>query len=105
MIWTRDSSAQSSWTTFATSGRARQVRNRHYAMTRRHATIPLMIGVPVRLHAPDGDDVGVAHIPVPIEPGDLIATVDGTFRIIDVVSSPPGSLFAVAFASADVRRN
>ena len=58
------------------------------------ATIPSMIGVPVRLHGLDGDDLGVAHIPMPIEPGDLIATIESTYRVVDVVTSPPGSLIA-----------
>jgi hypothetical protein len=59
------------------------------------ATIPtMMVGVPVRLHALDGEDVGLAHVPIPIEPGDMIATADTAYRVVDVVISPPGSLIA-----------
>jgi hypothetical protein len=53
-----------------------------------------MIGVPVRLHGLDGDDVGIAHVPMPIEVGDLVATIDSIYRVVDVVTSPPGSPIA-----------
>jgi hypothetical protein len=46
------------------------------------------------MHGLDGDDVGIAHVPIPIEIGDLIATIDSIYRVVDVVVSPPGSLFA-----------
>jgi hypothetical protein len=52
------------------------------------ATIGLMLGVPVRLHAVDGDDLGIAHIPMPIEPGDLVATIESIYRVVDVMPSP-----------------
>jgi hypothetical protein len=61
-------------------------------MTTPPATIPPMVGVTVRLHALDGDDIGIAHVPTPVVVGDLIATVDGIYRVVDVVTSPPGSL-------------
>jgi hypothetical protein len=35
-------------------------------------------GVRVRVSDADGDDLGVAHMPPPIEPGDLLALADGT---------------------------
>jgi hypothetical protein len=60
-----------------------------------------MVGVPVRLHSLDGDDVGIVHVPPPIEVGDLIATAHALFRVLDVVTSPPGSLIA---AMVKVRR-
>ena len=46
------------------------------------------------MHGLDGDDVGIAHVPIPIEIGDLVATVDTTYRIVDVVVAPPGSPIA-----------
>jgi hypothetical protein len=56
------------------------------------ATIPLMVGVAVRLHTLESDDVGVLHVPPPVEIGDLVASIDSTYRIVDVVTSPPGSV-------------
>jgi hypothetical protein len=51
----------------------------------------MMVGVAVRLHGLDGDDVGVVHVPPPIEVGDLIASAHALFRVLDVITSPPGS--------------
>jgi hypothetical protein len=31
---------------------------------------------------------------MPIEPGDLVATIDSVYRVVDVVRSPPGSPIA-----------
>ena len=39
-------------------------------------------------------NIGVVHTPPPVEIGDLIATADSAYRIVDVVTSPPGSLIA-----------
>jgi hypothetical protein len=69
-------------------------------MARRHATIPLMVGVALRLHSVEGDDLGIAHVPAPVAIGDMVATVDGTYRVVDVVTSPPESPIA---AMAKVR--
>lgn len=60
-----------------------------------------MVGVLVRLHSAHGDDLGTAHIPIPIRVGDMVATSDSIYRVVDVVISPPGSLIA---AMVKVRR-
>jgi hypothetical protein len=44
-----------------------------------------MVGVPVRLHGLDGDDVGIAHVPTPVETGDLILLAHGEYRVLDVI--------------------
>jgi hypothetical protein len=31
-----------------------------------------VVGVPVRVHDLTGDDLGVDHVPPPVEPGDLV---------------------------------
>jgi hypothetical protein len=62
-----------------------------------------MIGVAVRLRALDGEDIGIAHIPMPIATGDMVATIDGTYRIVDIVISPAGSLIAAMVKVKPVR--
>jgi hypothetical protein len=52
-----------------------------------------MVGVLVRLHSAHVDDLGT-HIPIPIRVGDMVATSDSIYRVVDVVTSPPGSLIA-----------
>jgi hypothetical protein len=47
-----------------------------------------MVGVPIRLHDMHGDDLGIAHIPTPIETGDLIALEHGECRVRDVILIP-----------------
>ena len=44
-----------------------------------------MLGVPCRIHDLSGDDLGVAHLPPPIEVGDLVALQHSEFRVYDVV--------------------
>jgi hypothetical protein len=50
-----------------------------------------MLGVLCRLHDSSGDDLGTAHLPTPIEPGDLVAVEHGEFRVVDAIIGPPGS--------------
>ena len=33
-----------------------------------------------------GDDLGIAHVPTPIETGDLILLERGEYRVLDVIS-------------------
>lgn len=40
------------------------------------------LGARVRLHARDGDDLGVVHAPAPIEPGDLVAPAAGPAFVV-----------------------
>jgi hypothetical protein len=53
-----------------------------------------MVGVPVRVHDLTGDDLGIAHVPSPIEPGDLVLLEHAELRIADVVSMGPSSPLA-----------
>jgi hypothetical protein len=46
-----------------------------------------MLGVPVRLHDLTGDDLGIAHVPLPIEVGDLVALEHAEYRVNDVVET------------------
>ena len=57
-------------------------------------TIPGMLGVPVRVHDMSGDDLGVAHLPPPVEVGDLVALARGEYRVLDVVET--GQTYPVA---------
>jgi len=61
-----------------------------------------MIGVLVRLHDLCGDDLGTAHVPTPVANDDLVATVDGEYRVVDVVTSPPGSVIGALVKVAPV---
>lgn len=47
------------------------------------------LGVLVRLHSLDCETIGYAHVPPPIEIGDLVATDRDVFRVHNVVTSPP----------------
>lgn len=38
-----------------------------------------------------GDDLGVAHVPLPIAVGDLVATEHEEYRVVDFILSPSGS--------------
>jgi hypothetical protein len=51
------------------------------------------IGARVRVHDEEGDDLGIAHVTLPIEIGDEIALQDDPlpFVIVDVVLAPPGA--------------
>ena len=53
-----------------------------------------MHGVPVRIHGMTGGDLGVAHLPLPIEVGDLVALEHEEFRVYDVVET--GQTFPIA---------
>lgn len=55
--------------------------------TVRRGTISAMLGVPVRVHDMSGDDLGVAHLPPPIEVGDLVALEHAEYRVFDVVET------------------
>ena len=35
------------------------------------------------------DDVGRCHAPPPVRPGDVVATADAAYRIMDVLWTPP----------------
>ena len=52
-----------------------------------------MLGITCRLHdAITADDLGIAHLPPPILPGDLAATPSELYRVVDVIVSPPASI-------------
>ncbi len=48
-----------------------------------------MLGVPVRVHSMSGDDLGVAHLPPPVQIGDLVALEHAVLRVYDVVETGP----------------
>jgi len=58
------------------------------------APFPVMLGVPVRIHDMSGDDLGVAHLPPPVEVGDLVALEHAVLRVYDVVES--GQTYPIA---------
>jgi hypothetical protein len=47
-----------------------------------------MVGAPIRVHDMYGDDLGVVHVPTPIETGDLILLDQGEYRVRDVIPIP-----------------
>jgi hypothetical protein len=62
-----------------------------------------VIGVAVRVHSRTGDDLGVAHVPPPVEVGDVLELGHGPIlplRVVDLVEtgprSPLGALVKVA---------
>ena len=55
-------------------------------------TIQDVLGAPVRVHDMHGDDLGIAHVPTPIETGDLILLEAGDYRVRDVIPLGEGSL-------------
>jgi hypothetical protein len=57
------------------------------------------IGVLVRVHDLYGEELGIAHLPPPVEIGDLIAFEHSEHRVCDVVVSPAGSLVAAEDSS------
>jgi len=57
-------------------------------------TIKAMLGVPCRIHNMSGDDLGVAHLPPPVEVGDLVALEYAVLRVYDVVET--GQTYPVA---------
>jgi hypothetical protein len=48
-------------------------------------TIPDVLGAPVRVHDMHGDDLGIVHVPMPVEPGDLILLERREYRVLDVI--------------------
>ena len=53
-----------------------------------------MFGAPVRVHDLTGDDLGVAHVPVPVQVGDLIALEHSEHRVVDVIDT--GQTYPIA---------
>ena len=44
------------------------------------------VGVKLRLHGPDGGDLGIAHAPPPVEPGDVVVLADGSiWRVVNLI--------------------
>ena len=62
-----------------------------------------MLGVPCRIHDMSGDDLGVAHLPPPVQIGDLIALQHKELRVYDVVLSlgPSGQLLLTSGSQKD----
>jgi hypothetical protein len=55
------------------------------------------LGPRVRAHDPDYDDLGVAHLPARVQPGDLVAFPDGSaWQIVDVVDAGGSTMGAWA---------
>jgi len=51
-----------------------------------------VIGVAVRVHSRTGDDLGVAHVPAPVEVGDVLELGHGPIlllRVVDLVETGP----------------
>ena len=64
----------------------------------------------VRIHSRAGDDLGIAHVPVPVEVGDVLKLGHGPIlllRVMDLVEtgtrSPLAALVKVSRASMEVR--
>jgi len=57
------------------------------------------MGISVRLQGTDGDDLGFAHAPAPVEVGDVLALADGSIwrvvSLIDLFYLESSSLFDV----------
>ena len=62
-----------------------------------------MVGVPVRVHDLEANDLGVAHVPWPVEVGDVVLFEHSEHRVYDVVISPPGALIAAIVKVRPVR--
>jgi hypothetical protein len=46
-----------------------------------------------------GDDLGIAHVPTPVEPGDPILLERGEYRVLDVITvDAPSRLHALVRA-------
>ena len=57
----------------------------------------MTIGVPVRVHDVFGDDLGIAHVPPPVELGDVLELGHGEIRlvrVVDLVETGPRSPLA-----------
>jgi hypothetical protein len=58
--------------------------------------LPNDFGARVRLFDADGADLGCAHVPGPVEPGDLIALPDGQpWRVVAVIELGDSALDAI----------
>jgi hypothetical protein len=60
-------------------------------------TMPSVIGVAVRVHSRKGDDLGICHVPPPVDVGDVLDLGRGPIlllRVIGVVETRPGSPLA-----------
>ena len=44
-----------------------------------------VLGFPIRVHDMTGDDLGIAHVPTPVETGDLILLERREYRVLDVI--------------------
>jgi hypothetical protein len=56
------------------------------------------VGLEVRVHSRAGDDLGLCHVPGPIEIGDVLELGHGPLfplRIIDVVETPNSAIAAL----------
>ena len=47
------------------------------------------LGARTLLYGEDGEDLGVCHLPMPVEAGDLAAVDDAVFRIVGTVDGIP----------------
>jgi hypothetical protein len=53
-----------------------------------------VVGVPVRVHSLDDEDLGIAHVPWPISDGDALELGHGPMlllRVVDLVETGPHS--------------
>ncbi len=50
-----------------------------------------MVGVPVRVHSRTGDDLGVAHVPLPVEVGDVLELGHGPILLLRIGDTTRGS--------------
>ena len=50
-----------------------------------------VLGAPVRVHNMTGDDLGIARVPTPVEPGDLVLLEHVELCIRDVILTGSGS--------------
>jgi hypothetical protein len=62
-----------------------------------------MVGVPVRVHDVEANDLGIPHLPLPVEVGDVVLLDHSEHRVYAVVVSPPGSLIAALVKVRPVR--
>jgi len=60
-------------------------------------------GVPVRVYDSEGDELGLARVPSPVLPGDLLWLDQGRpLRVVAVVPLPPNSSFDAIVEAAPV---
>lgn len=63
-----------------------------------------MLGITCRLHdAATADDLGVATLPPPILPGDIVATETDVYRVVDVITNPAGASIGALVKVAPAR--